>query len=113
VEYYRFQIRAIVLITRKWKYPGTYFKGRLLLVLALVLDALGNGLLLAVLHLAEANCTATVVRPEGTLLPQVHLVEAEEVLHQQTLQPGIHLHVVKVVHRVHIAAAVVYRSLQL
>lgn len=82
-------------------------------MLSLVLDALGNRLLLAVLHLAEAHRTATVIRPEGALLPQVHLVEAEEVLHQQTLQSRIDFHVVKVIHRVHIAAAVVYRSLQL
>lgn len=82
-------------------------------MLSLILDALGNGLLLAVLHLTETNRTATVVRPEGALLLQVHLVEAKEVLYEQTLQPGIDLHVVEVVHGVHIAAAVVYRSLQL
>lgn len=77
----------------------------------LSLEPLGNVLILAGLHVAEAHCTFAVVRPERALLPQVDFVEAEEVFDEQTLKPRKDLHVIEVIDGVDSAAAVVDGSL--
>lgn len=63
--------------------------------------------------MAKLHCTLMVVRPEGTLLPEVHLVESEVVLHEQALQNWIHFQVVEMIHCVDVTRAVIDSSLKL
>lgn len=63
--------------------------------------------------MTELHRALVVVRPKRTLLPQIDFVEAEVVLHQQTLQNWINLQVVVVVDCVNIAGTVVNGAFQL
>lgn len=69
--------------------------------------------LFACAHTARFQGTFAVVRPEWTLLSQIHFVETKEIFVQQAPQSRIDFVVVEVVNGVHIAATIIDRTFEL
>lgn len=65
-------------------------------------------LFITILHLTETYCTFAVIRPERTRIFQIDFIKPEEVFHQQRFETWVNLDVIKNVHIVHGATAIVY-----
>lgn len=65
-------------------------------------------LFITILHLTEAYGTFAIIRPERTRIFQIYFIKTEKVFHQQRFETWINLDVIKMIHSVYGATAIVY-----